>query len=303
MRIVILGGSGFVGTSLLRRLARDGHELVVPTRNRSRHRELALRMRVQVAEGDVFDRDWLARQFAGADAVINLVGILNESGIGGAGGREFERAHVQLTAAVIDACALARVPRLLQMSALNAGSGCSHYLRTRGAAEALLRASALRWTLFRPSVIFGPGDGLFCRFAQLLRLTPVMPLGAARARFQPVAVEDVAEAFAVALQRPDSIGQVYELGGPEVATLAEIVARCARWLGLRRLVVALPHPIGWLQAATFGLWPFANKPLSLDNFHSLALDSVLTAEDGLHRLGIAKTPMARVMPEVLRPRG
>lgn len=303
MRIVILGGSGFVGSALLRRLAGDGHELVVPTRNRSRHRELALRTRVQVAEGDVFDRDWLARQFADADAVINLVGILNESGIGGAGGREFERAHVQLTAAVIDACALARVPRLLQMSALNAGAGRSHYLRTRGAAEALLRASALHWTVFRPSVIFGPGDGLFCRFAQLLRLTPVLPLGAARARFQPVAVEDVAAAFALALQRPDSIGQVYELGGPEVVTLAEIVARCARWLGLRRLVVALPHAFGWLQAAALGLWPLANKPLSLDNFHSLALDSVLTAEDGLHRLGIAKTPMARVMPELLRPRG
>ncbi len=228
MRIVILGGSGFVGTTLLRRLARDGHELVVMTRNRSRHRELALGARVQVAEGDVFDCDWLARQFAGADAVINLVGILNETGIGGAGGREFERAHVQLTAAVIAACVLATVPRLLQMSALNSGRGHSHYLRTRGAAEALLRSSALRWTLFRPSVIFGPGDGLFCRFAQLLSLTPVLPLAAAHARFQPAAVEDVAEAFTIALRRPDCIAETYELGGPEIVTLAEIVPRSAQ---------------------------------------------------------------------------
>ncbi len=302
MRIVILGGSGFVGTTLLRRLARDGHELLVLTRNRSRHRELALGARVQVAEGDVYDRDWLARQFANADAVINLVGILNESGVGGAGGREFERAHVQLTATVIAACALAKVSRLLQMSALNAGADCSHYLRTRGAAEALLRSSALRWTLFRPSVIFGPGDGLFCRFAQLLSLTPVLPLAAARARFQPVAVADVAEAFAVALSRPECIGETYELGGPEVVTLAAVVLLCARWLGLRRLVLALPHAFGWLQAATLGLWPFADKPLSLDNFRSLARDSVLSGEDGLQRLGIAKTPMSRVMPEALRSR-
>ncbi|MBK7146961.1 MAG: complex I NDUFA9 subunit family protein [Xanthomonadales bacterium] len=302
MRIVILGGSGFVGTALLRRLARDGHELLVLTRNRSRHRELALGARVQVAEGDVYDRDWLARQFAGADAVINLVGILNESGVGGAGGREFERAHVQLTAAVIAACVLATVPRLLQMSALNAGADCSHYLRTRGAAEALLRSSALRWTLFRPSVIFGPGDGLFCRFAQLLSLTPVLPLAAARARFQPVAVADVAEAFAIALSRTECVGETCELGGPEVVTLAEIVRRTATWSGLRRLVLPLPAPLGWLQAALLGLWPFANKPLSLDNFRSLARDSVLSGEDGLQRLGIAKTPMSRVMPEVLRPR-
>ena len=136
----------------------------------------------------------------------------------------------------------------------------------------------------------------------MLRLTPVLPLAAAHARFQPVAVEDVAEAFTVALRRPDCIAETYELGGPEIVTLAEIVARCAHWLGLRRFVIALPHAFGWLQAAAFGLWPFANKPLSLDNFHSLALDSVLTSEDGLQRLGIAKTPMARVMPEVLRPR-
>lgn len=302
MRIVMLGGSGFVGQVLARRLVREGHEVVVLTRNRSCHREVALLPGVVLREGDVYDGDWLAAQCAGADAVVNLVGILNESGIGGAGGREFERAHVQLTQTLVAACGRSGVSRLLQMSALNAGRGSSHYLRTRGAAEAAVQASGLRWTIFRPSVIFGRGDGLFCRFAKLLKLSPLMPLAGANARFQPVAVEDVAEAFARALGRDDSIGQIYELGGPEVVTLAEIVRRTARWLGLRRLVVPMPAVVGWCQAAAFGLWPFANKPLSLDNVRSLAVDSVVAGEDGLARLGIAKTAMAQTVPAYLAPR-
>jgi NADH dehydrogenase len=302
MRIVMLGGSGFVGRSLLRRLARDGHESWVLTRNRSRHRELTLEVGVGVVEGDVHDRAFLCRQFNGADAVINLVGILNEAGIGGSGGRGFERAHVALTRSVIAACGEAGVPRLLQMSALNAGAEASHYLRTRGAAEAAVRASALQWTIFRASVIFGAGDGLFCRFADLLKLSPLLPLAGAGARFQPVFVDDVAAAMAAALVRPDAVGACYELGGPEVVTLAEVVRRCARWCGLRRLVLPVPYPLGWLQAAAFGLWPFANKPLSLDNFRSLAHDSVLAGEDGLVRLGIGKTAMERVMPQVLAAR-
>lgn len=302
MRIVMLGGSGFVGQVLARRLVRDGHDVLVLTRNRSQHREVALLPGVALREGNVYDSDWLATRIAGADAVVNLVGILNEPGIGGAGGRGFERAHVQLTRTVIAACQRAGATRLLQMSALNAGRGRSHYLRTRGAAEAAVQASGLRWTIFRPSVIFGRGDGLFCRFAELLKLSPLMPLAGANARFQPVAVEDVAEAFARALTRPDSIGQIYELGGPEVVTLAEIVRRAAQWMGVRRLVLPMPNAVGWLQAATFGLWPLANKPLSLDNFRSLAVDSVVDADDGLVRLGIDKTAMAQTVPNYLAPR-
>lgn len=302
MRIVMLGGSGFVGQVLARRLVRDGHAVLVLTRNRSQHREVALLPGVELREGNVYDSDWLAARFAGADAVVNLVGILNEPGIGGAGGRGFERAHVQLTRTVITACQRAGATRLLQMSALNAGRGRSHYLRTRGAAEAAVQASGLRWTIFRPSVIFGRGDGLFCRFAELLTLSPLMPLAGADARFQPVAVEDVAEAFARALTRPDSIGQIYEIGGPEVVTLAEIVRRAAQWMGVRRLVLPMPNAVGWLQAATFGLWPLANKPLSLDNFRSLAVDSVVDADDGLVRLGIDKTAMAQTVPNYLAPR-
>ena len=128
-----------------------------------------------------------------------------------------------------------------------------------------------------------------------------MPLAGANARFQPVAVEDVAEAFARALLREDSSGQTYELGGPEVVTLAEIVRRTAHWSGMKRWVLPMPAFVGWCQAAAFGLWPFANKPLSLDNFRSLAAESVVTGDDGLACLGITKTAMAQRVPRYLQP--
>lgn len=293
-RIVILGGTGFVGSHLVPRLAAQGLHVTVLSRNRERHRELAVLPTVRVVSANVYDPKTLAAQFAGADAVINLVGILNERGFDGSG---FRRAHVELTRLVIEAMKAATVSRLLQMSSLRAGEGESWYLKTRGEAEALVRASGLDWTIFRPSVIFGRGDGLFFRFAALLRLAPVTPLARAGARFAPVFVGDVCAAFEKALADRSTIGQVYELGGPDVVTLREIVTMTRDALGLRRLIVGLPDPLGKLQAAIFGLVP--GKPLSLDNFRSLALDSV-PSRDGLAELGIRPTPMAAVVPRLLR---
>src|SRR5690606_14254903 len=138
------------------------------------------------------DADVLRAAFTGADAVVNLVGIRNEKGDNGRG---FRRAHVELTKLVIAAMQLAGVRRLLQMSSLNTGRGRSHYLKSRGEAEAAVKASGLDWTIFEPSVVFGAGDGLFCRFAGLLRIAPVMPLARAKAKFAPVYVGDVVEAM------------------------------------------------------------------------------------------------------------
>lgn len=177
LHLVVLGGTGFVGRHLVPRLHAAGHRIDVLSRNRERHRELGVLPRVRVRSVDVHDAAALADALRGADAAINLVGILNERGRDGSG---FRRAHVVLTRTLLDACARAGVTRLLQMSALRAGAGSSHYLRTRGEAEALVRASATAWTLFRPSVIFGPGDGLYFRFAALLRLAPVLPWRAPR---------------------------------------------------------------------------------------------------------------------------
>lgn len=293
-RIVVLGGTGFVGSHLIPRLASQGLSITVLSRNRERHRELAVLPTVRVVSANVYDPNVLAAHFKGADAVINLVGILNESGFDGAG---FRRAHVELTRLVIDAMKAAGVSRLLQMSALRAGEGESWYLKTRGEAEAQVKASGLDWTIFRPSVIFGRGDGLFNRFATLLKLSPVLPLARAEARFAPVYVGDVCAAFERALANRATIGQIYELGGPEIVTLREIVTMTRDALGLSRLIVGLPDPLGKLQAAIFGLVP--GKPLSLDNFRSLLLDSV-PKRDGLAELGIQPTPMAAIVPRMLR---
>ncbi|MFI4970556.1 MAG: complex I NDUFA9 subunit family protein [Lysobacterales bacterium] len=291
--IVVLGGTGFVGGHLVPRLQRDGHAISVLSRNRDRHRELGVLPRVMVVNADVHDHAALVRHLAGADAAINLVGILNERGSDGSG---FRKAHTELTETLIAACVVAGVPRLLQMSALRAGEGESFYLQTRGEAEARVKAAPLKWTLFRPSVIFGPGDGLFFRFAQLLRIAPVLPLARAHAKFAPVHVGDVAEAFARALIHPHTAGRTYELAGPDVIELGELVRWTARMIGKRRLVIGLPDTLGFMQAC-LGEW-LPGKPISRDNFRSLKLDSI-AREDGLAALGIVATPMRVVMPGLL----
>ena len=289
-RIVILGGTGFLGSVLLPRLSAQGHSIRVLTRNREKHRELAVLPRVTLVNADVHARERLARHFGRADCAINLVGMLNERGSDGTG---FRRAHVELTANVIAACRIAGVPRLLQMSALRAGEGASHYLKTRGEAEELVRKSRLAWTIFRPSVIFGRNDGLFFRFAKLLRFVPLLPLARARARFAPVYVGDVAEAIARALVHPGTADHTYELFGPRMITLGEIARWSARLIGKRRWVVPLPDFLGFLQAC-IGEW-MPGKPFSRDNFRSLNLDSIGDV-DGLAALGIVATPMETIIP-------
>lgn len=292
-KIVVLGGSGFVGRALCTRLARDGHAVTVLSRNLNTHDLRLLPPGVALRELDVYDPQALQRAFAGQDAAINLVGILNETGDNGRG---FKRAHVLLTQLVIAACQSSGVRRLLQMSALNAGRGESHYLKSRGEAEVAVKASGLDWTIFEPSVIFGPGDGLFGRFGALLRLAPLLPLARADAKFAPVYLGDVVEAFCRALADARSIGEVYELYGPEVFTLAEIVRLSARQLGLRRWILPLPDAFGRLQALACDFVP--GKPFSSDNYRSLLTDSV-GGVDGLHRLGIAPTRVAQVLPDIL----
>lgn len=293
MKIAILGGTGFVSRALLARLAAEGHALTVLSRNPHAHLDRLLPPGTQVACGDVYDPEFLKARFQGQDAVVNLVGILNERGDNGRG---FQRAHVGLTKLVVAACQLAGVRRLLQMSSLNAGRGESFYLKSRGEAEAVVKASGLDWTIFQPSVIFGPGDGFFCRFAALLKLSPVLPLARAGTRFAPVFVGDVAEAMRRSLHDRRTVGQVYELYGPEVFTLGELVRLTARQLGLKRLVLPLPDALGRLQGLLFDFVP--GKPFSSDNYRSLKLDSV-GAIDGLHQLGIPPTRIGQQLPAIL----
>lgn len=293
IHVVILGGTGFVGRHLVARLLDDGHRVTVLSRGLSASAHSALPDAVDVHVGDVRDPAFLQGAFAEADAVVNLVGILNETGDDGSG---FEQVFVGITEVVIAAMRAGSVRRLLQMSALHAGDGASHYLQARGRAEQRVRASALAWTLLRPSVIAGPGDGLFCRFDALLRLVPVLPIGRADARFQPVWVGDVVEAYARALGDEASIGQSYDLVGPDVMTLAQIVRMTARARGRHRPVIALPDALGRLQAEIGEHLP--GKPISRDNWRSLQTDSV-SADNGLPRLGITPTPVAPRLAEIL----
>lgn len=291
--LVILGGTGFVGRHLVPRLLADGHRVTVLSRALTPSARAALSRDASLIEGDVFDGDFLRAVLDDADAVVNLVGILNEHGDSGQG---FERVFVGLVQTLIGAMRDTATPRLLQMSSLDAGVGESHYLQARGRAELCVRDSGLQWTLFRPSVIAGPGDGLFCRFDALLKFAPVLPIGRAEALFQPVWVGDVAEAFARALADPGSVGRTYELAGPDRITLAEIVAVTARARGRHRLVVPLPPALGKLQAEVGERLP--GKPISRDNWRSLQRDSV-SDEDGLAELGITATDVITRVPAIL----
>lgn len=294
--VVVLGATGFVGSHLVPALLRHGWRVRVASRNRDDHLQLSILPEVELVTTDEYDPGKLAELLRGADAAINLVGILNETGRDGSG---FRRAHVDLTRGLVAACKQAGVRRLLQMSALNAGRGKSHYLQTRGEAERLVRESGLDWTIFQPSVIFGPGDGLFYRFAALLRFAPVLPLARAGAKFAPVYIGDVVAAFLQALRDRGTVGKSYELYGPQVLTLAEIVRYTAQQLGLRRAIVPLPDFLARIEALVFDLVPLMKfKAFSTDNFKSLLVDSV-GGVDGLYALGIEKTSIETVMPRLL----
>jgi len=291
-KIVILGGTGFVGSHLVPRLAADGHSIVMLSRNREQHRALGVLPQVSIRTADVYSDDALRSEFAGADTVINLVGILN-----GGGPHSFQRAHVELTRRVIAACHASGVERLHQMSSLKAGQGLSQYLKTRGEAESLVKASSLEWTIYQPSVIFGPGDGLVSRFASLLKKLPVFPLARATSRLAPTYVGDVCEAIA-RCAASDKLGQrrTLELYGPEVLTLGEIVQKIAAAAGLKRIVLALPDSLGRIQAHVAGLLP--GKPFSIDNFLSLRTDSV-GKTDGYAALGIEPQPFTPWLPRLI----
>ncbi|MGB6451740.1 MAG: complex I NDUFA9 subunit family protein [Steroidobacteraceae bacterium] len=296
LKICVLGGTGFVGSELVSQLAAAGHWVRVPTRVLSRGQHLSVLPTVELAAVNIHEPRVLGELLAGMDVAINLVGILNE----GAGAR-FRDVHVGLAAKLIEEARIARVPRLLHMSSLGADAkrAPSRYLRTKGEAEARVRSAghSLDFTIFRPSVIFGPGDSLTNRFLKLLRLAAgVLPLARAHARFAPVYVDDVAAAFVQALSDRATFGQTYELCGPDILTLEQIVRAAAAAAGARCRVLAVPNLIGRLQALVLGLVP--GKPFSLDNFRSLTVDSVCR-ESGFARLGIEPQRMAAILPTYL----
>jgi uncharacterized protein YbjT (DUF2867 family) len=315
--ICVLGGSGFVGRVLVSRLAAGGKQVRVPSRKRERSKELILLPTVEVVEANIHDDRELVRQFHGADAVINLVGILHEEpqGKGSAPAerrRDFQQCHVELPRRIVQACAEAGVGRLLHMSALGASSAStSAYQRSKAAGEAIVReagtlkqqsdsgqpsdATGLDVTIIRPSVIFGRDDSFINMFAQLVRWFPVIPLANAHARFQPVWVEDVARAFVDSLEDMDSFGQTYELCGPKAYSLREIVEYAALLQGLHRRIIPLNDRLSYLQAWAMELKPGA-KLMTRDNYYAMQQDNVCR---GGWPFGFAPTSLEAVVPAYL----
>lgn len=270
-KICLLGGSGFVGNHLVNQLYKEGHQLRLLTRHPSRCKHLYVLPDLDIRKADVHDPAELARQFAGMDVVINLVGILHERKAG-----DFERNHVELPRKVVEACRATGVKRLLHMSALGASpEGLSGYQKSKGRGEALVREAqgeSLQVTIFRPSVIFGCGDSFLTLFGKLLKWTPVFPLGSAHAKLQPISVSDVARAFTVSVANPATYGNAYDLCGPQVYTLKQLVEHVASVLGLKRLIVPLGSAHSYFQAWAMELLPV--KVLTRDNYLSLKTDAV-----------------------------
>ena len=279
-KVLLIGGSGFVGGRIANRLAQQRVRVLVPTRRGEHGRALTLLPTVYSVTADVHDPQVLAGLMDGVDAVINLVGVLHDNASAKPYGKRFAAAHVDLPRRIIAAMRRTGVRRLLHMSALGAAPDApSGYLRSKGEGEALVRAASgdLDVTIFRPSVIFGPGDSFLNTFARLLGALPVVPLAGGDARFQPVYVGDVANALVSSLGDPSTFGQSYDLCGPQVYTLRELVAYVGQLTGHRRPLITLSGALAKLQAAVLGWLP--NPPMSPDNLLSLTLDSVT---DGHH---------------------
>lgn len=297
--VLLIGGSGFLGSHVAHRLAARNCKVRVPTRRYDHARHLLMLPTVEVMQADVLDASTLAGLVRGCDAVVNLVGVLH-SRSGTPYGPDFARAHVELPRAVVQAADAAGVERLVHISALGAGTGApSQYLRSKADGEAAIRAARTSWSILRPSVIFGPGDAFLNMFATLLRWFPVMPLAGADARFQPVYVEDVARCVIEALVSPEAAGQAYNLCGPRIYTLAELVRFVGACTARRRPVIALPPALARLQATLLEFMPGPTL-MSRDNLRSMQLDNVC-GEGHCLPFGIAPTALEAVAPDELAP--
>lgn len=295
-KVCVLGGSGFVGRHLLSLLSEEGYRMRVPTRRASRHRDLKVLPGVELVEADIHNTTELRGVLHDCGVVVNLVAILNEARRG-----DFEAVHVKLPRNLVHVCQELGLRRLLHVSALNADAerGPSRYLATKGQGEELVAAAEdLEVTVFRPSIIFGPDDHFFNRFARLLKWSPlVFPLAGADSRFAPVFVGDVAQAMLISMEDSETIGRRYELCGPNVYTLRQLVDFTASTLGLHRRVVGLGQGLSRLQAAVAGHLP--GKPFTYDNLLSLQVDAVCNGRFP-EIFGIEPSSIESLVPVYLR---
>ncbi|MCP5247299.1 MAG: complex I NDUFA9 subunit family protein [Candidatus Accumulibacter sp.] len=299
--VLLIGGSGFVGGWIASGLSQRGVRVTIPTRRRDNTKRLITLPTVSMVEANVHDPQALAELVKGHDAVINLVGVLHDNDSRLPYGKGFAAAHVDLPRMIVAAMKDSGVRRLVHMSALNAALNApSEYLCSKGEGEAIVRAAAdeLAVTIFRPSVIFGPDDSFLNMFAKLLKLFPILPLGGGKARFQPVFVGDVARVFVDCLSVRATFGQTYDLCGPKVYTLRELVEYTGQLIGKSRRIVDLGDG-GWAYLQAGLLWLLPKPPMSPDNLRSMEVDSVT---DGTHDYpDWQPTPLEAVAPTYLSP--
>ncbi|MCU0804674.1 MAG: complex I NDUFA9 subunit family protein [Burkholderiales bacterium] len=297
-KVCVIGGSGFIGRHIAEELVRRDFSVLVPTRYReSAKRDLIHLPNVDVVEADVHDGATLERLFGGCDAVVNLVGILQGGKPASPYSDAFRRAHVALPTRIVGACRRAGVRRLVHMSGLHAGKDApSEYLRSKADGEAAVLSvqNEIAVTIFRPSVVFGPEDQFLNVFAALQKRLPVVVLACPDAKFQPVYVEDVAAAFVRSLDADESFGRVYDLVGPKVYTLRELVRYAGELAGHPRPVVGLSDRMSYLQARMMEFVP--GDLMSRDNYYSMQLPST---SDAALPFGIVPTPLEAIAPSYL----
>jgi NADH dehydrogenase len=297
-RVTVFGGSGFIGRYVVRRLAQRGVVVRVCVRDTVAAAFLkpmgnvgqVVPMRTSLADDDTA----LAAAVAGADAVVNLVGILAESG-----GQTFQALQAEGPARLARAAKAAGARAFVQVSALGAdANSASVYARTKAAGEAGVRREFPEATIFRPSIVIGAEDGFFNRFAQMAQWMPALPLiGGGATRFQPVYVADLAEGIVRALEMPEARGKVYEAAGPRAYSFRELMEFLLETTDRHRGLIPVPWPVAEIQGTLLGLLPI--KLLTRDQVELLKTDNVATGAPGLEALGIKVAAMEAVAPEYL----
>ncbi len=294
--IAILGGTGFVGRHLINELSRGKVSIRVATRHRERHRNLLVNPKVKLTELDIHDENALEQFLKGADVVINLIGILHGTQAA------FRKTHVELPEKIVRACNRLCTPRLIHISALQAGNvnALSHYLRSKGEGESVIHHQSshkVKVTSFRPSVLFGDGDSFFNRFAGLLQLPMIaVPLACPESRFAPIYVGDLARVIVSSIGNPATYGKRFDLCGPKEYTLMELMEITERTIGVRRLIVGLNDTLSRLMAKVLGRLP--GQLMSYDNYLSLQLSN--TCKESFPSIfQITRTPLEGVIPTYL----
>ena len=297
-KILILGGTGFVGRHVCEKLAAGGNRVTVLTRRRSNAKHLQMLPMLDVAEGSAYDAAALEPLVAEQDAVINLVAILHGTEAA------FDKAHVQLPLALVKACDAAGQRRIVHVSSLGADVNApSMYQRSKARGEAVLSSSGLDISVLRPSVIFGAEDKFLNTFASLQKVFPFIPLAGSTARFQPVWVEDVASAIVECVEDRSTIGQTYEACGPEIFTLKQLVQLAGQYSGNDKPVIGLPDALARIQARLMELAP-GEPIMSRDNLDAMKTDNISGGTlPGLKDLGITASSISAIVPFYLGAQG